>query len=195
MGKKAEETRARMIESAIICLAHFGDRGTTFQKIADHCGVSQPLVVKYFKSREEIFPIVMNSILAGARERTERSILPSGSALKKLKKYLQVSLEIFQSRWEVSRIYLMFYYLSGIEDRTRKLNTEVKKIAVHRIAGILTEGVETGEFNVDDIQLAAKTIHNSLVGLLLNSITEEPHIAVERLLKALEDLTLKALRK
>ncbi len=66
MGKKSEQTYEKILDASLSSLSKYGDRGTTFQTIADLAGVSQPLVSKYFKTREAVLPIVIEKYLSTA---------------------------------------------------------------------------------------------------------------------------------
>ncbi len=70
------------------------------------------------------------------------------------------------------KIYIMLHYFASINERYKLINSEMKRIAQERIAEILKAGVEEGSFEVDDIFLMAKQIHNTLVGYLISNITE-----------------------
>src|SRR4051794_36157433 len=61
--RKGERTRLKLIESAFLSIARDGYYRTTFQTIADRAKVSQPLVVKAFRTRENIFPVVCGHLL------------------------------------------------------------------------------------------------------------------------------------
>jgi AcrR family transcriptional regulator len=172
MGKKGEAQRLRIIESASYCLTNFGERGATFQAIAEHCQMSQASVVKYLKSRDNIFAEVLNHWIARARRTTEESLANSGSPEEKLRNYIRISVEIFSASKDFRHIYLMLHYFASIDERYRVINTEIKTVARERVAGILQAGVSDGSFRKIDIPLTAKTIHNSLVGYLISSITE-----------------------
>lgn len=70
MGKKSEQTYEKILDASLSSLSKYGDRGTTFQTIADIAGVSQPLVSKYFKTREAVLPIVIEKYLGEVRDLT-----------------------------------------------------------------------------------------------------------------------------
>lgn len=171
--KKADQTKAKIIKSAAFCLAHLGERETTFQAIADHCGVSQPLVVKYLKNREGIFSNVIEEMVEKAKSATVEVLSQSSSATDALTKYLFVSLENFEKDQTIPRIYLMLYYFAGIDPKFRAINSEIKRGAVDRIYNILEAGIESGEFRRSlDTYGLARIIHDGIVGILLSSITE-----------------------
>lgn len=161
------------MKSAAFCLAHLGEKETTFQAIADHCGVSQPLVVKYLKNREGIFSSVIDEMVEKAKSTTVEFLSHSSSATDALTKYLFVSLENFEKDEIIPRIYLMLYYFAGIEPKYRAINSQIKKSAVDRIYRILEKGIASGEFRCSiDTYSLARIIHDGIVGILLSSITE-----------------------
>ncbi len=172
MGKKSDLMHHRIIESATYCLLQFGDRKTTFQLIADHCRVSQALVIKHLKTRENIFPVVLDFWIAWARTRTEEALLKAGSPEERLRNYLRVSVSLFQGTGEFARVYLLLHYFAGVDERYRTINSDIKNVAVARISGILEDGISSGVFRKMNVPLMAKTIHNNLVGNVLSAITE-----------------------
>jgi AcrR family transcriptional regulator len=189
--RKGARTKQRMLQAALYCLAHHGERETTFQKIADQCGVSQPLVVHYFKSRENIFRLVLEDFLTRARKKTEDSLNEKLSPPEKLRDYFRVSLALFRDEPEWARVYLMLFYFAGFHDEYRKINSDVKRVAVDRVANILKEGVAKGVFNVKQIELTAKMIHVTASGLIINILTENQSYPDQALLKTLDEIVLK----
>ena len=172
MGKKGDLQRLKVIESASYCLARFGERGTTFQVISEHSKMSQASVVKYLKSRDNIFPEVLNYWVGRARIATEEALDKSGTGQQKLRNYLKVSRDLFFESHEVSMTILTLQYLAGLEERYRLINSEIKNVAQERIARIIEDGIMDGSFKKTNSTLAAKTIHNSLMGSLLSSLSE-----------------------
>lgn len=174
MGIKGEVQKQRVIESASYCLANFGERGTTFQTIAEHCKISQASVVKYLKTRDNIFPVVLDYWITRARGRTEEAIAANSTPEQKLRSYFKVSSDLFHESREVSVIILTLHYFAGISDKYRVVNAQIKDVAQDRLAAIIEEGMKDGSFKKVNAKAVAKTMHNSLMGYLLSSITE-PH--------------------
>lgn len=172
MGTKGDLQRQRIIDSASYCLANFGERGTTFQTIADHCKISQSSVVKYLKTRDNIFPQVLDYWISRARVQTEARLNASDSAEQKLRHYIKVSHELFVETREVSIIILTLHYLAGTNEKYRVVNAGIKEVALNRIAKIIDEGIQDGSFKKVNSRIVAKTMHNSLMGYLLSTISE-----------------------
>jgi len=188
MGRKGEETFQRILAAAMQSFARIGDKGTTFQTIADIAGVSQPSVAKYFKSREAVLPAVINKFLVDAREVTEAAVEKVKSPREKLKEYIRVSIKMFRDKPEIFKVYLLLHYYAGFDDDFRKENTGIKLVAVERVAKIIDEGISLKEFKKCNAKLMAKIIHSALVGVVLGITTESPTFTDLQLQKALEDL-------
>jgi AcrR family transcriptional regulator len=190
MGQKGEAQRIKVIESASYCLSNFGERGATFQAISDHCKLSQASVVKYLKSRDNIFPMVLDHWISRARKITEEALLEVGTAEEKLRHYFHVSIKLFFERPDINKIYLMLHYFATFDERYRVVNTQIKTVAQERIAAIIQAGIDDGSFRKIDARLYAKTMHNSLVGFLLSSVTEISQPSDLQLAQIVEDTCL-----
>ena len=195
MGAKGDTQRIKVVESASFCLAHFGERGTTFQAIADHCKLSQASVVKYLKTRDNIFPEVLNYWISRARVGTEKALEKPQSAEKKLRNYLKISYELFFEKHEISITILTLHYLAGTNEKYRLINSQIKQVAQERIAGIIEAGISDGSFRKLNSKIAAKTIHNCLMGYLLCSVSTTTQPIDLQLPDALEDLCMSMLTK
>lgn len=194
MGKKGDLQRVKIIESASYCLARFGEKGTTFQVISEHSKMSQASVVKYLKSKDNIFPEVLNYWITRARDVTEKALDPKLTGEQKLRSYLKISHDLFFEAHEISMTIMTLHYLAGIEEKYRVINTQIKNVAQDRIAKMIEEGIKDGSFQKTNSKLAAKTIHNCLTGYLLSSISETKKPIDLQLPAALEDMCIKVLK-
>jgi AcrR family transcriptional regulator len=185
--RDGSKTKLIVIEAAVRCLAEKGYENTTFQAIADQCGLSQQLVIHHLKKKDNVFPTVLDFIMGSAIRQTQADLADAEpSAEIQLKKYLAVSLRSFRSQPGVAKIYLTFYYLSGFHQQYLLLNEKIKAGALKRISEILYLGVRNEEFKIKDIGLTAKLIHTSLTGLLLNLACETSLYSDEQLLERLQ---------
>jgi AcrR family transcriptional regulator len=79
---RSRATRARLLESAMICLAELGWSGATVTVIAEHAGVSRGATQHYFPTREDLFTAALEHMaeVRLAEIRREAARLPAGSA-------------------------------------------------------------------------------------------------------------------
>jgi AcrR family transcriptional regulator len=195
MGTKGDRQREHAILSASHCLAHYGERGATFAAIAEHSQMSQASVVKYLKTRENIFPTVLDYWISRARTRTADAINETASPEEKLRSYLKVSRELFHETRDVSVIILTLHYFAAVNEKYRVINSEIKDVAQKRISSIIEEGIHDGSFKKVNSTVVAKTMHNALMGYLLSSISEIKSPTDLQLPEALADLCLSMVRK
>jgi len=79
---RSRATRARLLESAVSCLAELGWNGATVAVVAEHAGVSRGATQHYFPTREDLFIAALEH-MAEARLteiRSEAARLPAGVA-------------------------------------------------------------------------------------------------------------------
>lgn len=193
--KKGQSTEKKIVKAAIKCLGTFGLHQTTFQMIADHCKLSQPLVMHYFKNREDIFVKVWAYVYQEAVERTQSHLNQQNTPKEKLAEYIQVSWDQFHSDKALTKIYMQLHSLSAFDEKLKSINTQVKRTAINRIAHIIMEGQSQGEFHraVNPFH-RAKLIHIALSGFILSSISENNEFDYQQLLTEFTDLTLNALK-
>ena len=187
MARDGAQTKLKALRAAIRCVAELGIEATTFQAIADEAKLSQPLVVYHFKNRKNIFPAIVEHLLVESLVETESALTKTSATSRELlAEYLRVSFSFFRSQPELAKVYLTFYYLSGVDRYFTVLNDKLKSEAAQRIHQILARGVQSGELK-DASPLTARMIHLYLTGVLLNLATEKSSPAQDEvLLKELE---------
>jgi AcrR family transcriptional regulator len=62
------ETRARILEAALIRFGRHGYHGTAVRRIAEDAGVSQGLLYTYFRSKEEVLVAIFQEVMAEVHE-------------------------------------------------------------------------------------------------------------------------------
>jgi AcrR family transcriptional regulator len=79
---RSRVTRARLLESAVGCLAELGWNGATVAVVAEHAGVSRGATQHYFPTREDLFIAALEHMaeVRLAEIRSEAARLPAGVA-------------------------------------------------------------------------------------------------------------------
>lgn len=191
--KKGQLRLVHLIDSAAFCLSQYGIKGATFQKIAAHSGASTGLVVHYFKTSRNIFPMVVAEKMKNVQGRSDRVIELATTPAAKLKAYFEVSFELFRESPENAKLYLLLFYQSGFEESEREVSTQLRMVAVERISNIINLGIRIGDFKVKNGAIAAKIIHNALNGCLLSQITENNPPSDRLVLETLLNFSLRFL--
>lgn len=193
-NSRGDKTKELLILAAIDCLAEEGLHKVNFYSIGRKAKIAQPLIVYHFKSKENIFPAVWDYLYEKALTETEGKLSQSEDPVERLKNYIQVSIDIFSKTRAITIIYFQLHFLSVFDEKLKQINTKIKRKAINRIAQILMDGQNKKIFTTFDPYLTAKTIHSSLVGILLNSITEFEDFELQQIVKNFENQTLMALK-
>ena len=192
---KGLKTQKKVIDAAIKCLTQFGLHQTTFQKIADESNLSQSLVMHYFMKKDDIFPVVWDSIYQEALKTTSTRLQTQSSVEYKIREYINVSWELFNQNEALTKIYIQLYFLSSFDDKLKATNSNVKRVAINRIAEIIVEGQKLGAFNKHINPFScSKIIHNTLSGFILNGISEFREFDYDTLLREYTELLLNSLK-
>ncbi len=157
------KTREKFIEVARQLFARKGVENTTMNDIASASSKGRRTIYTYFKSKREIFNAVVESetdqLLTKLRVILARPISPE----EKFADYVRVRFETM--REVVTRngsLKAGFFRDFRKVDRARKIVSR-KEVAV--LEEILSEGVKSGDFKVDNLHTQAVIIIHALNGL------------------------------
>ena len=191
-----KKTRDRFIEVARSLFARKGVENTTMNDIAAASDKGRRTIYTYFKSKRDIFNAVIETetddLLHNLRLIVAKPVTPE----QKLFEYVEARFETV--REIVSRngsLRAGFFRDVRKVDRARAFITK-KEIAL--LMRILTEGVESGDFDIPDVKEWAIMITNMLSGLDVPYIRDslsEYGIERERIKVMTTDLILNGLRK
>lgn len=159
----ASKTKAVLVDVARQLFAKNGLENTTMNDIALASGKGRRTLYTYFKSKEEIYLAVIESeldILSDVQKSvSEKKISPEQKLMEMIYAHLDAVKEVvfrngtlradfFRDIWQVEAVRKRF------DARERLL-----------IRDILTEGVEKGVFELDDINMTAEIVHYSVKGI------------------------------
>jgi AcrR family transcriptional regulator len=151
-----EKRRKKILEKVIGVFVREGFENTTFQKIADHCGITRTTLYIYFRNKKEIFDYSIKLLLAKVEEDIKR--IHSDSSLDNVEKINKVLLTIFAHLEKKRRLlsvifdYLLYYSRSNA-DPERRIRRRTLKLR-HILASLVIEGIKSGELKPVNIKTA-----------------------------------------
>jgi len=151
-----DKRRKKILEKALSVFMDDGYENTTFQKIADRCGITRTILYLYFKNKREIFNYSLRHLLLIVEENI--NLIRADSSLNNIEKITRVLHDIFklfeQNRQLISVIidYLLYIYKDDInpEKRVRRRTVRLR----HILASMVIEGVKAGELKKVKIKTA-----------------------------------------
>ena len=167
-AKKDELIKAAIIEAARRVFQKWGLKKSTMEDIAEEAGKGKSTLYYYFKSKEEIFDIVLRGetdrILANAKAAVEHE----PETKEKLKKYIISTLTEMRKNANVYSI------VRGEIKGNKLLIEKLKKELIVReesfVRGLFRDGIRTNELkfiNPDEIDIAAKAFVGIMAALVL----------------------------
>jgi AcrR family transcriptional regulator len=151
-----DETRERIISAAEEVLRRHGPEKTKIIDIVRHLGMSHSNVYRYFDNKASIEDVVAERWLAKLVTPLEKYTTGRGLAANRLRKWVHELIEIKIRHFEEDpELFATYHNLS------KGLRPVISKHIAHlksQIAKIVSDGKESGEFNVSDIEVASRAI-------------------------------------
>lgn len=157
-----ESMRESIVNAASDIFSKYGYKKTTMDDIAMALGKGKSSIYYYFRNKEEIFQAVLEQEVILLKSKLQKAVNRKKHHKGKLKAYIITRMKGFESM-------INFYnavkneYLSQFEFIERiRYKYDQEEIAV--VQGILEEGVEKGDFRIEDPFLASVVIVTSMKG-------------------------------
>jgi AcrR family transcriptional regulator len=160
--------RQTIVEAAQAVATRKGLSATTVRDVAEEMGTSSGLIHHYFASMDELLAVVFNKVaetdLSATRERMELANSPTG----RLAEYFAAWAD--PDNDETFQFWLDAWSEAGrneaVRERSRDLNIEWQEL----LSEVIRSGIETGEFNVVEVEAAAWKALSLLDGLTLQVV-------------------------
>jgi AcrR family transcriptional regulator len=155
--ERSGERRARILEAARACFGAAGFAGATVPAIAARAGVSNGLLYQFFRSKEHLFEVVLQEVIAD----WVRAMAPEPGAAESAAETLA---GMFRRSVSFCRTHPLLPALirgDGALQLQRIRAAGRNRVQPHRdfIAGVLERGIASGEFKRDlDIASVADVI-------------------------------------
>jgi TetR/AcrR family transcriptional regulator, cholesterol catabolism regulator len=148
--------RDRIVAAAVELFYHQGYGRTTLDQVADALNMTKPFIYQFFKSKNEILADICSRAIKIAHESLDRAIAQQGTPTARLHTITRDFMLAVLEHQEHATIYSREEKELLVEDRAA-INGLRRKFD-HRLVDILKAGVASGEFQVEDVHLAALAI-------------------------------------
>jgi len=168
-----EEVRSHIVGVARRIFTRYGFRKATMEEIASASHMGKSSVYYYFKSKEEIFRVVVEFEATMLKERLNWIINRNESPPERLKAYILFrlhhirTLENFYAALNEETLSHMGFILEI------RRNFEVEELEL--VSKILEEGMEQGVFQLSSSKIGAIAISTMMKGLELPLLLSEAH--------------------
>ncbi len=156
-----DKRKTEILEKALDVFVNEGYEDTTFQKIAERCGITRTILYLYFKNKKEIFAFSIK--LFTEKLETEIKTIgvdPGKTQSEKLIAITAMAVEVCSRESKLLGVvtdYLRHIRASGgdAEERVRRRTIRLR----HILSGLIIEGQNSGEFDRFPVKPAAEMIY------------------------------------
>jgi len=151
-----DKRRNEILEKALDVFMDEGFADTTFQKIADRCGITRTTLYLYFKSKKEIFNYSIRLLLLKVEEGVRR--IQTDTSMSSVEKITNVLLDVISHLQKNRRILLVILdYLLYISRSNTDPNIRVRRRTIklrHILSSMIIEGIKNNELAPINIKIA-----------------------------------------
>lgn len=157
------KTRTKLVDVARQLFAKMGVENTTMNDIAIASKKGRRTLYTYFKSKEEIYMAVVESELDILSDMMKRVSEKDSSPKEKLMEMIYTRLDaVKEVVYRNGTLRATFFRDIWRVEKVRK-RFDAKEILLFK--EVLCEGVEKGEFHINDIDMTAEIIHYCVKGI------------------------------
>lgn len=154
--KNSERTRAHILATAETIFASTGLAGARTDVIAKTAGVNKALLYYYFKSKEDLYEAVVESLFQRFNERALALLAEEGSAQDILLRYVSLHFDFIATHRQSAPLFQQFMMAGG--KRAERLIRKYFEPRTEAVRKLLERGAKTGEFRKTDVFHTAVSI-------------------------------------
>jgi AcrR family transcriptional regulator len=155
-SKRFSEHELKLVRGTYAAMARVGAQQLSLRRVARELGVSPPLLVYHFGTRENLLVETMRWALAGTVRRIERQVAGITDPEQALAALMNAVFVSPQANRDFHLVYMDLVQYSIREPSFNGLSDVLRTHINGSYAGVIRAGVETGVFQVDDVDVAAR---------------------------------------
>ena len=148
--------RERIISTAVELFHNNGLSKTTLEAVAKRMNVTKPFIYSHFKSKDDLLAEICSRGIRSSLDVLNRVALAEGSVTDKFRTMAHdFMLAVIENQGHIAIYTREEKHLSK---ESRAAINQMRREFDRKICALLNEGIATGEFVVDDVQLASLAI-------------------------------------
>jgi AcrR family transcriptional regulator len=177
---RGAETRKRILQAAVRCLADAGIDGVRIARVARLAGVSTALVHYHFATREALLAEALEASFQVAGEGRANTKYGTGPALGRLRRKVEESLPFAGRRATEWGLWVELWLRAVREPALRATAAEVYAQLHRSMRDLIAEGAEHGEFAAPDPDGTADRALALIDGFGVRALLDDPAMPVDR---------------
>jgi AcrR family transcriptional regulator len=193
MQQRSEETRARIIESAIKLFSNRGYDTASVDDICTEAGISKGAFYHHFESKQALFLALLDSWLQTIDNAIEAS--KDKTAPETFMQMTEAFPYIFETAGEGLPMFLEFWLQASRDKKVWEASIAPYRRYHRYFTSVIKKGVDEGSFVEVSPELASRMIVSTAMGLLLQSLLDPKGAKWEKVARDSTTLLLDGLLK
>ncbi len=172
---KGQATQLKIIESALKLFSESGFQSVTLQQIAKDSKTSHPLILKHFKSKENLLVAVRKFVSHCNHTWVDEKIKASMDGRERVFTFLHENLVWGYQFPEQAKIILLTYYYHSLSDPNISPGSEAFQMGVRRLQQHCQQAQREQLLRFDGgLELLSEMLHEYAVGLFIRMVATGP---------------------
>ena len=172
-----EVRRSQIIAAARTIVAQQGLAALTFSSLEAELEFTRGVITYHFKNKDAIVDAVLASALDEIDGATLAAVQARGTPTEQLAAAVRATIAGFIENIEAGRILLAFWARINTDPAARERNARLYATYRGRVTVLLREGVDAGEFLVDDEPGTATFVVGTIIGVVTQEYFDPGHVA------------------
>ncbi len=170
MAKNADAKRVKILEAAKRRFAHYGLAKTTMAEIAQDLSFSKALLYYYFPDKNRLYAAVFEMAVDEIVNETTEKIAQSKSVNEAMEAFLCTRLRIIKDNFNLFEF--SYSLRNEMPPDIEAILPSLFEKEIKQVCLVLRKGVETKEIDVEEIEITAKILLISLLGMRIGILQE-----------------------
>ncbi len=170
MAKNADAKRVKILEAAKRRFAHYGLAKTTMAEIAQDLSFSKALLYYYFPDKNRLYAAVFEMAVDEIVNETTEKIAQSKSVNEAIEAFLCTRLRIIKDNFNLFEF--SYSLRNEMPPDIEAILPSLFEKEIKQVCLVLRKGVETKEIDVEEIEITAKILLISLLGMRIGILQE-----------------------
>lgn len=193
MQQRSEETRAKIIESAIKLFSKRGFNASRVDDICAEAGISKGAFYHHFESKQALFLALLDSWLQAIDKAIESS--KEKTAPETFMQMTEAFPYVFETAGEGLPMFFEFWLQASRDQKMWEASIAPYRRYHKYFTSLIKKGIEEGSFVEVDPELASRMIVSTAMGLFLQSLLDPKGAKWEKVARDSTNLLLSSLLK
>ena len=193
MQQRSEETRARIMDSAIKLFSNRGYNKASVDDICEEAGISKGAFYHHFESKQALFLALLDRWLQTIDHAIEAS--KDKTAPETFMQMTEAFPYLFETAGEGLPMFLEFWLQASRDKKIWEASIAPYRRYHKYFTLLIKKGVQEGSFVEVDPELAARMIVSTAMGLLLQSLLDPKGAKWEKVARESTDMLVNNLLK